>query len=448
MTVYSNTPESWSVAERFLFRVAGCFFLTMCIPLSWNYYRHLFSLDWSDLNYRDITNLGRFSPNLLHIQTESGQWGFASYSDWGIILLGSLIVAALWSLVDGRQSHHKLYYWLRVIVRYRIAIGMIEFGFVKVFLIQMPFPPIATLHTNFGDFTAQKLYWLSVGIVPGYQVFLGLVEVTAGFLLFFRKTAFLGAFLTLCASANIVYINHAYDGGVHVYSAYFVLLALFLLWRDIPRIGKLLVYEQDTTPLNYYPNYSGIIQKTARILTKSMFILVFVVLLAILHWRNYNSVDRNMKLPVEPGLAEAAGYYEVTAFNWKGSFIPSSPFDSIRWQDAIFETYSTLSFKINQPIPINLSNGVPRNNGLLSDWEFSGRGGGRRFYYYEVDTIEKVLQLQDKQQPGSPIPIYLAYERPNDSTIVLRNKSANSDLRYIRLTKIFKRYPLIEKDDY
>src|SRR5690606_981212 len=185
----------------FSFRVAALFFLIMSVPLSWGYYQRLFTLNWFDLNYRDITNMGRYSPNLINIPTESGRWGLASYADWGIILLGAIIGGVLWSLFDKRKAYHKLYYWLRVIVRYRIAIGMIEFGFVKVFLIQMPFPPIATLHTNFGDFTAQKLYWLSVGIVPSYQVFLGFVEVIAGFLLFFRKTVIPGAFLTLCASA-------------------------------------------------------------------------------------------------------------------------------------------------------------------------------------------------------------------------------------------------------
>src|SRR5690606_22195791 len=281
------------------------------------------------------------------------------YADWGVILLAALVGALLWSLFDKRKEYRKLYYWLRVVVRYRVAVGMIEFGFVKVFLVQMPFPPISTLHTHFGDITAQKLYWLSVGIVPTYEIFLGFVEVIAGFLLFFRKTATIGAFLTACASANIVYINHAYDGGVHVYSAYFVLLCLFLLWQDIPRIGKLLIREQDVVPVSYYPAFAGLWAKCLRYGVKAGLIFLFVVLLSVLHWRNLHH-DRYVKLPATPGLPGAAGYYQVTEFRHNGELLPYSPFDSVRWQDAIFEEHSTLTFKVNEPIQISLSNGVPR----------------------------------------------------------------------------------------
>ena len=457
MATQPDRVKPWTVAERFIFRTACLFFLTMSVPLSWDYYSHLVSLDWSSLTYRDVTNLGRFSVNILNIQTESGRWGLASYADWGIVMLGALIGALVWPLFDKRKSYRELYYWLRAVVRYRIAIGMIEFGFVKVFLIQMPFPPIATLHTNFGDFTAQKLYWLSVGVIPNYEVFLGFVEVIAGFLLFFRKTVVPGAFLTLCASANIVYINHAYDGGVHVYSAYFVLLSLFLLWRDIPAIGKLLICEQDVIPQHYRPVFDRGWQRVTRFVIKSAFIVVFVVLLAVLHWRNYNSANRNMKLPVEPGLDGSAGYYQVKSFKWNDRFIPYSPFDSIRWHDAIFENYSTLSVKANRREQIELSNGVPREKGRYSEWEYSGRAGGRQFYYYDVDATEQVLLLQDKQQLStrrgrdrlqetSPV-LRLSYDRPNDSTIILSGKKGE-DWIYVHLERMVRRYPLVEGDNY
>jgi len=457
MTTQLDLAKPWTPAERLTFRAACLFFLALSVPLSGNYYQHLFSLDWSHLNYRDITNLGRFNPNILSIQTESGRWGLASYADWGIILLGALIGALVWTLFDQRKSYRKLYYWLRVVVRYRIAIGMIEFGFVKVFLIQMPFPPLATLHTNFGDFTAQKLYWLSIGIVPSYQVFLGFVEVAAGFMLFFRRTVVPGAFLTLCASANIVYINHAYDGGVHVYSAYFVLLSLFLLWRDIPAIGKLLIYEQDVIPRHYQPVFDKGWQRGIRFVVKSAFLFVFVVLLAFLHWRNYTSADRNMKLPAEPGLPGSTGYYQVKTFKRNNVLLPYSPFDSVRWHDAIFERYSTLSFKINQPVKIELSNGVPRKKGLYSEWEYSGRAGGRQYYYYDIDTAEQLLLLQRKQQRSGnqenndqkdvATGLRLTYRLPNDSTIILSGRSG-ADSLYVELSRIKKRYGLLEANTY
>ena len=93
--------------------------------------------------------------------------------------------------------------------------------------------------------------------MPWYQVFAGIVEVSAGTLLFFRKTTTLGAILLFAALGDIVYVNFAYDGGVHVYSSYFVLLAAFLLVRDLPRIYNLLILERLTVPVNFYPSFKS-----------------------------------------------------------------------------------------------------------------------------------------------------------------------------------------------
>ncbi len=134
------------------------------------------------------------------------------------------------------QNYNLLYYWLRAIVRYRAGIGIIGFGFTKLLPVQMPYPSTGLLNTDFGDFTAQKIYWLSIGIVPWYQIFAGVVEVTAGTLLFFRRTTLIGSVLLFGALGDIVYVNFAYDGGVHVYSSYFVLLSGFLIIHYIPQL--------------------------------------------------------------------------------------------------------------------------------------------------------------------------------------------------------------------
>src|SRR6202012_6267008 len=148
-----------------------------------------------------------------------------------------------------RTEYNTLYYWLRVIVRYRAGIGIIGFGFTKLFPVQMPYPSLGVLNTNFGDLTAQKVFWLSVGIVPWYQVFAGVVECLAGALLFFRRTTTVGAILLFAALGDIVYVNLAYDGGVHVYASYFVLLAAFLLVKDVPGLSRLLIGERTAAPL-------------------------------------------------------------------------------------------------------------------------------------------------------------------------------------------------------
>jgi len=74
-------------------------------------------------------------------------------------------------------------------------IGIIGFGFTKLLPVQMPYPGLGLLNTDFGDLTAQKIFGCQSASFPWYQVFAGVVEVLAGTLLLFRRTTTLGAIL-------------------------------------------------------------------------------------------------------------------------------------------------------------------------------------------------------------------------------------------------------------
>src|SRR5690606_39888869 len=114
-----------------------------------------------------------------------------------------------WSSDVCSSDLNKLFYWLHVVVRYRAGLGIIGFGFTKLFPVQMPYPSLGILDTDYGDLTAQKIFWLSFGIVPWYQIFAGILEVGAGTLLFFRKTVPIGAALLVGALGAIVVVNFA-----------------------------------------------------------------------------------------------------------------------------------------------------------------------------------------------------------------------------------------------
>lgn len=221
---------NWTNFEKAAFRVSAVFFLIMSIPWDPSWYQHVFSINWLDLHYRDFHQLANFSPRFLNIPTESGRWGIASYASWFYVLLISVFIGTIWGYLDKTSKDYNiLYYWVRAIVRYRAAIGIIGFGFTKVLPVQMPYPSLGTLNTNFGDFTGHHVFWLSIGIVPWYQIFTGVVEVGAGILLFFRKTTFIGTIILIGTLLTIVVVNFAYEGGVHGYSSYFVILGTYLL---------------------------------------------------------------------------------------------------------------------------------------------------------------------------------------------------------------------------
>ncbi|MEJ0029171.1 MAG: hypothetical protein WDO15_01810 [Bacteroidota bacterium] len=152
--------------SRFFF----VYFTIQVIPLDWKWYRDLFSIHWS---FADFFHLSKYEPRFF---SEA-----ATFADWRIVALIAITGTFIWTVLGRRRSDYdRLYYFLRVIVRYRLAVGVIAYGFLKLFPIQAPYPSLSALNTHYGDINAWKLFSLSLGIVPDFQSFLGFVELLAG----------------------------------------------------------------------------------------------------------------------------------------------------------------------------------------------------------------------------------------------------------------------------
>jgi hypothetical protein len=436
----SVVPAAWSSYKKLGFRIIFIFFLAMSIPFTSNWYSNVFTLNWFRPHYRDIYDIARFQPTFQQFfggaqgdfgdgdlpagnnkiqknnnnkpdkkHKQGNNFGqentnslsakksfLADYTDWGIALLIGIVGGVIWTLFDRKsKSYNILYYWLRVVVRYRAGIGIIGFGFTKLFPTQMPYPSLGLLNSNFGDYTAQKIYWLSVGIVPWYQVFGGIVEIAAGTMLLFRRTTTFGAILLVGALGDITFVNYAYDGGVHVYAFYFVFLGLFLLAEDIPKLYSLLILERYTVPFHVYPDFRKPWLKYTRIGLKTLTFVIFFVILTYTEVINFKYDP--YKQPSTAGLKQLRGNYHVTEFKINGQDIPYNPLDSTRWQEATFENWTTLTFKVYRPVVIDPSNGggSPMKD-IKRTFEITGVAGGQRAYHYYADTVDKVLYLQDK----------------------------------------------------
>jgi len=459
---------SWSTWEKFFFRVSFLFFILLLVPLEAGWYSKLFS---SKTFFAFLNGLTGYRPNFYAIRSESGRWGLYSFSSWGVSLLIGLAGAAIWTFIarnSKRKSYNELYYWLRVVVRYRLAIGIIAFGFLKLYPMQMPDPSISNLDTRFGDYNTYKIYWQIVGVSIWYEIVLGLVEIIAGVLLFFRGTVALGAVLVAGVLYNIAHANIAYDGGVHVYSAFFVLGSLFVLLPYIPNLWKLLILQQDVTPKYYYPKFNSRGKEKASYLIKYAVIFVFTLLFGILRYDVHYHVGQ-LKEPITPGLPNAQGYYNVTEFRLDNKVLPYDPLDSVRWQSAVFEKWSTFIYKVNKPFPVSLNNGTPTPRDIDRSYELAGIAGGRRFLYYTIDAKAGKLILQDKNKPslnegdgpsgkGDPRPakadgrkkpeekerpkLVWSYSRPSSSRIIISGLNEQGKSIYAVLDRVEKQYPI------
>lgn len=400
----------WKPWQKLAFRISFIFFVIMSVPSGGEWWVRTFRMDWFNPNYRDVYDIARFLPDMPFVKHYTK--GFWSYNDWFVILGIAVIGATAWTLLDrNRKEYNRLYYWLRVIIRYRAAIGMIGFGMQKVFPVQMAYPPISILNAPLGDMTMQKLYWWEIGVSPFYQSFTGFVELGAGLLLLHRKTTFWGAALLVAAMGAVNYVNVAYDGNVHVYSTYFVIYGSFLMIYYAKDIYNIQFKERYTVPQHYYPSFKSKGWRYTRIGLKTVNVLVFLVLLTWLQYLNFIYDPYNQ--PSAPGVAKLRGYYNVTEFKLNDRPIPYSPLDSVRWQNVYFEKWSTLSFKINMPAPYDISNRMnePEVKRFVDHNGFGFNSGApvrdidrtyevfstnQRSFYYRADTVNRVLYLQDK----------------------------------------------------
>ncbi|MDQ4139900.1 MAG: hypothetical protein M3142_05195, partial [Bacteroidota bacterium] len=256
-------------------KITSVFFFLLTVPLDPEFYTQWFTTDWANLHIRDIGKLSgsSFSPiklepvnpgagdlgsisnsnvSFLKIDTESGTFGLASYINWGLAFIIGLIGGTIWTLLGRkRKSYRVLYYFLTVAVSYSMLMKLQGLTFSKVFPTQMPELALTQLNTPFGDFTPQRLYWVQFSFVHKYEIFAGLAELLIMTLLFFRPTRAVGAALAIAMIGNITIANHVYDGGIHLAAAFYVLGGVFVLWRYLPNIIKLLVFEKDVQPRIY-----------------------------------------------------------------------------------------------------------------------------------------------------------------------------------------------------
>lgn len=421
--------REWKGYEKILFRILFIYFFIQVVPLDWKYYRAAFPFSFS---FREIFYLSRYTPRII------SDGPFNSIGDWVIIAAIALIGALIWTAVDkSRKDYNQLYYWLRVIVRYRLAIGIIAYGLLKVFPQQMPYPSISNLNTHYGDFTAWKLFSLSTGIVPGMESFLGLVETVAGLLLLNRRTASIGAGIIITFTGNVFMSNLAYEGGEIMYSFYLLSLAAFILAYDIQRIGSLLTLQRPTAPDAVKPYLPEKWQWQLKLALKTVFIFFFVVLYAFKTYAGYKS--GSYQFPQTKGLPNAAGLYNVREFRLNNEEHPYSLTDSIRWQDVVFERWGTLSIRSNSYVQPDLSNTEEiYTNDQDKNYELAG-AISRRYYEFTIDDAKNVLYLQNKNKNYKGEQLILHYTRPDSNTIVLSNDSL-----YVVLDKLNKKYPLIE----
>lgn len=432
-------PESaarapWSGFEQAVFRFAFGYFFLQVVPLDWKFYRDL-AQHWAGLSLGDLFRLTHYTPRFFD--------GPDTFANWGVVAGIAAVVSAGWGALDRqRTAYDTAYYWLRVLVRYRLAAALLGYGFLKLFPMQAPLPSLSHLNTHYGDLSDWKIFALSLGIVPSYQSFLGLVEVLGAVLLLSRRTASTGAFLLLTFLGNVFLSNLAYEGGEYVYSFYLITLGLVVLWYDLARLNRLLTLGLPTQPNRFHLVLPTGWPRESKRVAKAAFVLLFVGLYGVKAYVAYQAGTYHY--PAAPGLPNAAGLYNVREFRLAGQVHPYSATDLERWQDVVFEKWATLSIRSNRPVVLDSSNTevIPTQD-LERNFEFAG-AAGRHYYGYTLAPNGQTLTLRNRNPHEASAPLVLHLARPSTNIITLTGTDEQGRDLYVVLEKRDKKYLLEE----
>lgn len=162
-------------------------------------------------------------------------------------LLGILAIIIVLILARLKKAHLALP-WIRTTITFILAFFLLKYGIEKWTRLQFPVPPPNILHAEAGSLDKDILFWSLMGSSKAYAGFMGLIEILAGALLFFRKTRFIGGYLALGVFANVFAINIGFDITVKLLSLGLLLGSVFIIAPSLKPVYELLA-SRPITPL-------------------------------------------------------------------------------------------------------------------------------------------------------------------------------------------------------
>jgi len=414
-------PSSWPLLRKIVFRFLFVYFFFEIAPWTWlnevpgvnfviKYYLQF--MDW-------LVHLG--NAKLFHVREvlvpENGSgdtsWGWAEL--WLLLTLAGL-GCLIWSVLDRKRANYThLNYWLCLFARYYIAYVAFIYGIEKVFAMQMLFPSLHQLATPLGDLLPMRFSWLFIGYSTPYQVFSGIMEVTAGLLLLWRRTASLGAFFATGVFINVMMLNLCYDIPVKIFSMQMVFLCLFLLLNESKRLVCFFILNKPADLCSiYHFEYTKKWMRISRIVLKLLFIVIAVGFQINNDWGYFKLVHKEVKQQ-----AIKNGVYEVTGYSANNTQLLLT--DSLRWKDAVFE------------------NGT--GSTIVADTSFRLRYG-RAYFGFKADSAQHKITII-KSLDGSVI-YNFDYVLPDTSSVRLTGKTRQGDV-VINLKRTKRHFQLAEK---
>lgn len=316
----------------------------------------------------------------------------------------AFFLALVWSFIDKQRHFYlKLQYLLQILLRFFLSYTIMQYGAAKVLDVQFS-ASISSLDTRVVDMHPMSVAWSFFGYSFSYEFFIGISQIAAAFLLLFRRTATLGAILMVTIMSNIVFVNFAFDVCVKFFSSTYLVMSLYLLIDDAPRLVNMLILNK-TAEKRIYPTLfvKPVIKRIA---------LVTGILAGI--WAIGYPMYYTIRMKEKYGVGNHTALYGVwsvdSLHHSRDSLDKALHTDSTGWKKIIFEDYDNATIK--------------------SYTESVG------YFGYKVDTTSHTVAIQSTY-PDSSLLIKTSYTIDHDTLYL--NGRHNDDSLYVRL-HLLKKY--------
>lgn len=328
-------PARWNPTQLFALRFAAIYFLAFYFPKPFTLPLTVCKLTTaSSWISKEVTSFWLLFDNFFgqHIfntgpiqYKPSGSndtlynW-MTLFSTFMLALIGSLV----WTAIDRKRTHYEAAYeFLRIILRFSLAMMLLAYGFNKV--AQFPTLNGHGLYVRFGDETPTGMLWNFMGASRGYAIFAGALEAGAGILLLFRRTTTLGALCTAAVMLNVFVLNVFYDVPLKIATFNYMVSGVVLALPDLGRLLNVLVLNRLAPPKKLlHPITSRKVRITA--------LSVKWVLVGLLIYGNI-SLAINLYKGLDNPLV---GGWDVTSFKQNGVEVDPNTPRSGRWKEISF----------------------------------------------------------------------------------------------------------------
>ncbi|HEV7507483.1 MAG TPA: hypothetical protein VGS07_21540 [Thermoanaerobaculia bacterium] len=323
---------------------------------------------------------------------------------WLLFLCYVTLAAAgtvVWSVLDRRRAGYgRLHQWFRLLLRYMLALSMINYGIIKLIPTQMIAPPpLFVLMHRIGDLPPMRLLWIFMGSSPAYETFTGCAELLGGVLLLTPRTTLLGALICCADMVNVVMLNLCYDVHVKLISMQLLAMAVILVAPDLRRLAGLLLFNRGVEPIESPPLSSRLwLNRTPQVLF-FLFGLYTIGNTFVTTYKWYQTFH-----PPRPPLY---GAWSVEQFAVDGHDMPLFT-DPQRWRWMVFQ----------EPGSVVVERMI----------------GSRKSYSLHLDPKKRAMVL-DSKTPKEPERAELSYAKPAADVLTLEGQ-LNGHRVHARLHKM------------